>query len=226
MRVTHAKQHTIKNTVGAEGIGLHSGQPVAMTLKPAPVNTGIIFRRIDVSPVKAIKLEPEKIVETPLCTKLVDGKFSVQTIEHLLSALAGMEIDNVYIDLTADELPVMDGSSSPLIFLIEAAGVVEQDAPRRILKIKKPIRVTDGDKFVEFLPCNHFRLEIDIDFPHPVIKKSSQSVKFDFSPMAYSKAVSRARTFGMAAQLDELHHKGLAWAQVWRMRLGYRIKVS
>lgn len=210
MHATRACQHSIKNVVSAEGVGLHSGKLTKVTLRPAPANTGIVFRRVDANPIYEIKLDPIKIIETPLCTKLVDGQFSIQTIEHLLSALAGMEIDNVYIDLNSEEVPVMDGSSSPFIFLIESAGMLEQDAPRKVLKIKKPVRVTDGDKFVEFSPLDHFRLEIDIDFPHPVIRKSTQSVKFDFSPIAYSKEVSRARTFGEAAQLEELHKNGLA----------------
>lgn len=204
------KQHTIKNSVGAEGIGLHSGVPVAVKIHPAPADTGIIFRRVDVEPVHEIRLQPDKIVETPLCTKLVDHKFSIQTIEHLLSALAGMEIDNIYIDLNGDEIPMMDGSAAPFVFLIETAGRCEQTSARKILKIKKPVRIAEGDKYVEFLPHDHFCLEIEIDFPHPVIQKSKQSIKFDFSPMAYSKEVSRARTFGMAAQLEELHQKGLA----------------
>lgn len=210
MRVTSSKQHTIKNTVGAEGVGLHSGRAVSVTLRPAPVDTGIVFRRVDVSPVHEIKLSADQIIETPMCTKLVDGDVSIQTIEHLLSALAGMEIDNIYIDLNNDEVPVMDGSSAPFIFLIESAGVCEQNSARKILKIKKPVRIMDGDKYVEFLPYDHFRLEIDIDFPHPVIKSSKQSVAFDFSTMAYSKEVSRARTFGMAKDLEALHKNGLA----------------
>lgn len=210
MHATRANQHSIKNAVSAEGVGLHSGKVARVTIRPAPVNTGIVFRRVDAEPVREIKLDPTKITETPLCTKLIDGEFSIQTIEHFLSALAGMEIDNVYIDLNSDEIPVMDGSSSPFIFLIESAGIIEQDAPRKVLKIKKPIRITEGDKFVEFSPLDHFRLEIDIDFPHPAIQKTVQSVKFDFTPVAYSKEVSRARTFGIAAQLDELHKQGLA----------------
>src|ERR1700677_2532862 len=141
-----ATQHTIKNIVSAEGIGLHSGKVAKVYLGPAPIDMGIIFRRVDVDPVREIKLQHENIMETPLCTKLVDGEYSIQTIEHLLSALAGMEIDNVYIDVEGEEIPVMDGSSAPFIFLIESAGVVKQDAPRKIMKIKKPIRVTDADK--------------------------------------------------------------------------------
>ena len=204
------RQHTIKNRVSAEGVGLHSGQAVVVSLNPAPVDTGIVFRKHTQGKIHEIKLQADKIQETPLCTKLVDGECSIQTIEHLLSALAGMEIDNIYVDLEGDELPMMDGSASPFIFLIESAGIIEQSAARKVLKIKKPIRVEDGDKFVEFLPWEHFRLEIGIDFPHPAIQGSTQSVHFDFSPMAYSKEVSRARTFGLAADLETLHKNGLA----------------
>ncbi len=204
------KQHSIKNMVSAEGVGLHSGKTVKVTLHPAPPDTGIVFRHKQAGKIREVKLTADKIQETPLCTKVVDGDITIQTIEHLLSALAGMEVDNIYIELQGDEIPVMDGSSSPFIFLLESAGVVEQNAARRILRIKKPVRVEEGDKFVEFSPLDHFRLEIGIDFPHPAIQKSAQSVTFDFSSMAYSKEVSRARTFGMATQLEELHQKGLA----------------
>lgn len=204
------KQHTIKHAVGIEGMGLHSGKLVALMIRPAPVDTGIIFRWIAPKPAREIKLAPEKILETPLCTKLVDGDFSIQTIEHLLSALAGMEIDNLYIDLNNDEVPIMDGSSSPFIFLIEAAGLAEQEKARNVIKIKKPVRVMEGDKFVELLPCNHFRLEIEINFPHVVIQQSSQLIQFDFTSSSYAKQISRARTFGMTAQLETLHKNGLA----------------
>lgn len=203
-------QHTLKNQVSAEGVGLHSGKLATVKIGPAPIDKGIVFRCFKGDSVHEIRLQPEKITESLLCTRLVEGAYSIQTIEHLLSALAGMEIDNVYIDVEGDEIPVMDGSSAPFIFLIESAGIVKQDAPRKILKIKKPVRVTDADKFVEFLPHPHFRLEIDIDFEHPVIQKSKQSITFDFSPIAYSKEVSRARTFGLASQLEELHTQKLA----------------
>ena len=203
-----AKQHTIKNSVSLSGVGLHSGKIVTISLKPALINTGIIFRRTDLSPVKEIKICHDKMSESPLCSKLVEDEVSIQTVEHLLSALAGKEIDNIVIELNGDEVPVMDGSASPFIFLFESAGIVEQDARRQILKIKKTIRIEEGDKFVELSPCNHYRLEVSIDFDHPAIHQ--QKMDFDFSTSAYSKQVSRARTFGMADQLEALHQKGLA----------------
>lgn len=202
------KQHTIKNTVNLNGVGLHSGKGVFLSLHPAPIDTGVVFRRTDLDPVKSIKICHDKMSETQMCSTLVEEGVSIQTVEHLLSALAGMEIDNIYIDLNGDEVPVMDGSAFPFVFLFEAAGRVEQDAHRKVLKVMKAIRVEEGDRFVEFLPLDHYRLEISIEFDHPVINK--QDIHFDFSPAAYSKEVSRARTFGLADQLDQLHQKGLA----------------
>lgn len=204
------KQHTIKNPISIKGIGLHSGKPVTLTLCPAPINTGIIFRRTDLTPVKEIPLSVDKVVETPLCTKLTDGNITIQTIEHLLSALAGWEIDNVYIDLTNDELPIMDGSSAPFVFMIEAAGIREQEAPRKFIKITQPIRVEEGDKFVAFKPADYFQVNVSIDFPHPAIQKTCQSMSFKFSSTAYANDVARARTFGVASQLEGLHKQGLA----------------
>lgn len=204
------KQHTIINIINIEGIGLHSGKPVRLSLHPAPINTGIVFRRTDFSPVKEVPLKLLNIVETPLCTKLVDGEITIQTIEHLLSALAGLEIDNVYIDLSNGEVPIMDGSAAPFVFMIEAAGIKEQEAGRKLLKILKPIRIEENDKFVELKPFDRFQLNISINFPHPVIKQSQETIEFAFSRTAYSNDISRARTFGMANQLEELHKQGLA----------------
>ena len=204
------KQHTIKNSISIKGIGLHSGRPVTLTLCPAPINTGLVFRRTDLEPIKEIPLALSKVVETPLCTKLIDGDVSIQTIEHLLSALAGWEIDNIYIDLTNDELPIMDGSSAPFVFMIEAAGIREQEAVRKFIKITKPIRVEEGDKFVEFKPADHFQVNVSIDFAHPAIQKTCQSMAFKFSSTAYANDVARARTFGVASQLEGLHQQGLA----------------
>ena len=203
-----SKQHTIKNSVSLSGTGLHSGKTVTISLLPALINTGIIFRRVDLSPAKEIKICHDKMSESALCSKLVEDEVSVQTVEHLLSALAGKEIDNIVIELNGDEVPVMDGSASPFVFLFESAGIVEQDARRQVLKIKKSIRIEEGDKFVELSPCDHYRLEVSIDFDHPSIQH--QKMDFDFSTSAYSKQVSRARTFGMAEQLEGLHQKGLA----------------
>lgn len=202
------KQHTIKNPINLSGVGLHSGQNITAYFRPAPINTGIVFRRIDLNPIKSIRICHDKIAETPLCSRVEEEGVRIQTIEHLLSALAGKGIDNIYVDLDRDEIPVMDGSASLLIFLLEAAGIVEQEARRNILKIKKPIRITEGDKFVELSPHDHYRLEISIDFDHPSIAK--QAISFDFSESAYSKEISRARTFGLADQLASLHEQGLA----------------
>ncbi len=204
------KQHTIKNPISIKGIGLHSGKSVTLTLCPAPINTGLIFRRIDLAPTKEVPLSLEKVVETPLCTKLIDGDITIQTIEHLLSALAGWEIDNIYIDLTSDELPIMDGSSAPFVFMIEAAGIREQEAARKFVKITQPIRVEEGDKFVEFKPADHFQVNVSIDFPHPAIQKTCQRMAFKFSSTAYANDVARARTFGVASQLESMHKQGLA----------------
>jgi UDP-3-O-[3-hydroxymyristoyl] N-acetylglucosamine deacetylase len=204
------KQHTIKNSISIEGIGLHSGKPVTLTLHPAKNNSGIIFRRTDLQPAKELPLSLEKIVETPLCTKLVDDGVTIQTIEHLLSALAGVELDNVFVDINSDELPIMDGSSAPFVFMIEAAGIIEQEAPRKFIKIMKTLRLTEEDKFVELKPYDHFQINLSIDFDHPAIKKTKQSVEFAFSRTAYVNDIARARTFGMADQLEQLHQRGLA----------------
>lgn len=204
------KQHTIKNPISIAGIGLHSGKPTTVTLRPAPINSGLIFQRIDLDPVKIIPVELNKIIETPLCTKLVDGNVSIQTIEHLLSALAGLEIDNVYIDMQGDEIPIIDGSAAPFVFMIEAAGMVEQDAARKLIKIMKSVRIEEDGKFVEFKPFDHFQINISIDFPHPAVKKTKEAIEFSFSSNAYVNDVSRARTFGNAAQIDALHRQGLA----------------
>ncbi len=201
-------QHTIKNSVSLSGVGLHSGKQVTISLHPAPVDSGVLFRRTDLNPVKEIKICHDKMSESPLCSKLVEDGVSIQTVEHLLSALAGKEIDNIIVELDAGEVPVMDGSASPFVFLFEAAGIVEQTVRRKVVKIKKTIRIEEGDKFVELSPCDHYRLEVSIDFDHPAI--THQKMDFDFSTSAYSKQVSRARTFGMADQLDGLHQQGLA----------------
>ncbi len=208
MSKVQAKQHTIKNSVSLSGVGLHSGQPATISLMPAKINTGIVFRRTDLSPIKDIKICHDKMSESPLCSKLVEDGVSVQTVEHLLSALAGKEIDNIIVELDGDEIPVMDGSASPFVFLFEAAGIIEQNARRHMLKIKKTVRIEEGDKFVELSPCDHYRLEVSIDFDHPSIHQ--QKMDFDFSSSAYSKQISRARTFGMADQLEQMHQQGLA----------------
>jgi len=204
-----AFQATIKHTVNAVGVGIHSRCEVKMTLRSAPINTGIVFRRIDITPVVDIPIAPDKVQESLLCTKLVKGNVSVSTIEHLLSALSAHAIDNIIIELNAAEVPVMDGSAAPFVFLLETAGRIEQAEKRHGLKIRKAIRVENGDKFAEFLPHQGFRLHLTMDFPHPVIKSTAQEVIYDLTTPSYDKEVCRARTFGLASDLDKLHQQKL-----------------
>ncbi len=205
------EQQTLKHPVSAKGIGLHSGQPVSIMLKPADEGSGIIFRRVDFNPAVEIKLSADKIYESLLCTTLRQGDMSIKTIEHLLSALAGLEVDNVIIELDSDELPIMDGSAIDFVFLIESAGLIKQQEPRKFLRIKETVRVEDSGRFAEFSPDPyHFSLHLTMDFPHPAISKTPQEITFQFSSPAYIKAVARARTFGSAADLDKLHQQNLA----------------
>jgi UDP-3-O-[3-hydroxymyristoyl] N-acetylglucosamine deacetylase len=203
-------QHTIKNSISVVGKGLHSGKDVKLTFCPAPENTGIVFKRVDLSPVVSIKVSPEKIQETMLCTMLVEGEVKVATIEHVLSALAALEIDNIYLELNAEEVPILDGSASPYVFLLQSAGVMAQTAARKYLVVKKPIRVEQDDKFVELLPHPGFHLNVSIEFDHPAIANTPKSIDFELSTNAYTKEIARARTFGFATQLEQLHKQGLA----------------
>ncbi|MDF2690707.1 MAG: lpxC, partial [Gammaproteobacteria bacterium] len=203
-------QQTIKNSISVVGKGLHSGKEVKLTLTPAPENTGIVFKRTDLKPQISIQVNPDKIQETMLCTMLVEGNIKIATIEHVLSALSAMEIDNIYLELNAEEVPILDGSASPYIFLLQSAGIVAQNVARRYLKIKKTIRVEQEDKFVELSPYNGFHLKVSIDFNHPAIANTPKEINFEFSGMGYTKEVARARTFGFATQLEQLHAQGLA----------------
>lgn len=204
-------QKTIKNEIHAEGIGLHSGKLVKMTLRSAEMDAGIVFRRVDLTPVVDLKIAPEHIEETMLCTRLKANDVSVSTIEHLMSAFCAMEVDNVIVELDSDEVPVMDGSSSPFVFLIQSAGVLKQSKKRRYLKINKKVRVTEDDKYAELAPyAKGLHLKCVIDFPHPVIAKTSQEVDYEFHPMTYQKEIARARTFGFAKDIEKLHENNLA----------------
>jgi len=205
-------QHTLKHAVTAEGIGLHSGKKVNMVLKPAPENTGIVFRRHIDNKLVSLPMRYDRIIEAPMCTQLIYDDIHVSTTEHLMAALAAMSIDNIYIDLDSAEVPVMDGSAAPFVFLLETAGIEMQiEAPRRYLKITQPVRVEDDDKFAELLPYSKgYCLHITVDFPHPVIQATTQEVLFDFSRQAFVKSFSRARTFGYVNQLEHLHNNNLA----------------
>ncbi len=205
------QQKTIKNNVHAQGVGIHSGQPVNMTLLPAPDDTGIVFRLRQDGALKELPVCADKIVEVPMCTLLVYDSLKVSTIEHLLSALAALEIDNIYIDLDAAEVPIMDGSASPFILLLRGAGILEQAAPRRYIRVKQAVRVEDGDRFAELLPYGHgLCIHASIDSTDPVIRATHQELIFNFSTNGYIKEISRARTYGYAAQLEQLHKNDLA----------------
>lgn len=205
------QQHTIKHDVSVKGIGLHSGKPTEIVLKPAPLGTGIVFRRKDVKPSVSIKASPDKVHETMMCTVLSEGDIKIATIEHLMAALSMLCIDNVFIDVYGAEIPVMDGSAAPFIFAIKASGVKEQHAPRTYISIKKPIRLSEGDAQAALLPCAHTQsFELSIDFDHPVIRRSTQSLKMAFNSEVMVRELSRARTFGFIDDLDRLKANQLA----------------
>ncbi len=204
------RQRTLNNTIRATGVGLHSGEKVYLTLKPAPVDSGIIFRRVDLEPVVYIPANALQVGETTLSTTLVKEHAKVDTVEHLLSAMAGLGIDNAIVELSAQEVPIMDGSSGPFVFLLQSAGIAEQDAPKKFIRIKRKIEVREGDKIASFVPYNGFKVSFEIDFDHPVFRQSVQKASLDFSSTSYVKEVSRARTFGFTKDLEYMRSKNLA----------------
>ncbi|WED43235.1 UDP-3-O-acyl-N-acetylglucosamine deacetylase [Legionella cardiaca] len=204
------KQRTPKKVIQATGVGLHSGEKVLLTLRPAPINTGIVFRRIDLNPVIEIPALYDQVGDTMLCTSLQRDGVKVATVEHLLSAFAGLGIDNAYVDINAPELPIMDGSAAPFVFLIQSAGIREQSAAKRFIRILKPIRIEDNGKYVQFLPYNGYRVSFTIDFDHPVFNDRPQTATFDFSSTSYVKEVCRARTFGFLSDYEKLRENDLA----------------
>jgi UDP-3-O-[3-hydroxymyristoyl] N-acetylglucosamine deacetylase len=204
------KQRTLKEPVRTTGIGLHTGVKVEITLRPAPPDTGIVFRRMDLDPPAELKADPYLVTDTRLCSMLESGPAKVSTVEHLMSALAGLGIDNALVDLTGPEIPILDGSSAPFVFLLQSAGIVEQDAPKRYVRITHPIEVRDGDKWARLTPHNGFKVEFTIDFKHPVFEKSGKTISIDFAETAYAKEVARARTFGFMHEVEALRNSGLA----------------
>ena len=204
------KQRTLKNTIRATGVGLHTGDKVYLTLRPAEPNTGIIFRRVDFVEPVIIKATPKNVGETVLSTTLVAGDVKISTIEHLLSAFAGLGIDNAIIDVSAAEVPIMDGSAGPFVFLLQSAGVEEQDAPKQYIRIKQPIKVVDGDKWAAFEPFEGFKVTFTIDFEHPAFEQHLKTATMDFSSTTFVKEVSRARTFGFMKDIDMLRQNNLA----------------
>lgn len=204
------RQRTLKNEIKATGVGLHTGEKVFLTLKPAPVDSGIVFRRVDLDPVVEIAAKAQNVGETTLSTSLTNGKVKVSTVEHLLSAMAGLGIDNAIVELTAGEVPIMDGSAGPFVFLIQSAGIQEQSAPKKFIRIKKEVTVTEGDKVATFKPFNGFKVSFSIDFDHPVFRERALAATVDFSSTSFVKEVSRARTFGFMHDYEYLRSKGLA----------------
>ena len=203
------QQRTIKNVIRATGVGLHSGNKVFLTLRPAAPDTGIVFRRVDLDPVVEIPATGDLVSETTLCTGLSRDGAKVQTVEHLMSALAGLGIDNLYVELSAPEVPIMDGSSGPFVFLLQSAGIIEQDVPKRFIRIRRPIEVREGDKIARFEPYDGFRLGFTVQFDHPAIPQSQSRAQVEFSTGNYIREVSRARTFGFMRDLEYMRERNL-----------------
>lgn len=204
------KQRTLKNIIRATGVGLHTGDKVYMTLRPAAPNTGIVFRRTDLDPPVDIRARQDNVGDTRLSSTLVDGDVRVSTVEHLLSAMAGLGIDNAYVDLSAPEVPIMDGSAGPFVFLLQSAGIEEQPVAKRFIRIKKPVKVQQGDKWASFEPFEGFKVGFSIDFNHPIISKRTSRAEIDFSTTSFVKEVSRARTFGFMRDIEMLREQNLA----------------
>lgn len=204
------RQRTLKNVIRATGIGLHTGEKIYLTVRPAPVDAGIVFRRVDLDPVVEIPARAHTVGETTLSTTLVKGDVKVSTIEHLMSAFAGLGIDNAIVELSAAEVPIMDGSAGPFVFLLQSAGIAEQRAAKKLIRIKREVTVTDGDKSATFLPFNGFKVTFTIEFDHPVFRGRDQTASVDFSTTSFVREVSRARTFGFMRDIEYLRSKNLA----------------
>ncbi|MFZ5722364.1 MAG: UDP-3-O-acyl-N-acetylglucosamine deacetylase [Pseudomonadota bacterium] len=204
------RQRTLKNAIRATGIGLHTGDKIYLTVRPAPVDSGIVFRRVDLPSSAAIRATAEAVGETTLSTTLVDGDVKISTIEHLMSAFAGLGIDNAIVEISGPEVPIMDGSAGPFVFLLQSAGIAEQKAPKKFIRVKRPITVEDGDKSATFVPFDGFKVTFTIHFDHPVFRGRNQTASVDFSTTSFVKEVSRARTFGFMRDIEYLRSKNLA----------------
>ena len=203
------RQRTLKNVIRATGVGIHTGDKVYMTLRPAAVDTGIVFRRVDLPQAVEIKACCQTVGDTSLSTTLVQGDVRVATVEHLLSAMAGLGIDNAYVELSAAEVPIMDGSAGPFVFLLQSAGIEEQAAAKRFIRIKKSVTVRDGDKWARFDPFDGFKVGFSIDFDHPIFTRKTSTAEIDFSTTSFVKEVSRARTFGFMRDIEMLRERNL-----------------
>jgi UDP-3-O-[3-hydroxymyristoyl] N-acetylglucosamine deacetylase len=204
------KQRTLKNVIRATGVGLHTGDKVYLTLRPAAPDTGIVFRRVDLDPPIEVPARSEYVGDTRLSTTLENDGVKISTVEHLMSAFAGLGVDNAYVDLTAGEVPIMDGSAGPFVFLIQSAGIEEQEVPKQFIRITKKVEIEEGDKWVRFDPLDGFKVSFAIDFDHPIFNNITQRASVDFSTTSFVKEVSRARTFGFMQDLEALRDAGLA----------------
>jgi UDP-3-O-[3-hydroxymyristoyl] N-acetylglucosamine deacetylase len=207
-------QRTLKTLTKAVGVGLHSGQRVELTLRPAAPDTGIVFRRIDLPEPVDIPVNAEAVTDTRLASTISAGQAKVLTVEHLMSACAGLGIDNLYVDITAEEVPILDGSASSFVFLLQSAGVVEQQAPKRFVRVLKPVEVSEGEgqniKWARLTPYHGYKLSFEIDFRHPAVDSTGQQVVFDMSDGVYARDIARARTFGFTKDVEMLRANGLA----------------
>ena len=207
-------QRTLKTLTKAVGVGLHSGQRVELTLRPAAPDTGIVFRRVDLAEPVDIAVHAEAVTDTRLASTISSGQAKVLTVEHLMSACAGLGIDNLYVDITAEEVPILDGSASSFVFLLQSAGVVEQSAPKRFVRVLKPVEVSEGEgeniKWARLLPYHGYKLSFEIDFRHPAVDSTGQQVVFDMSDGVYARDIARARTFGFTKDVEMLRANGLA----------------
>lgn len=205
------RQRTIKSVVTATGVGLHGGRRVRMTLRPADPDTGIVFHRVDLDPVVTLPADPYSVCDTRMCSGLqAFGGAKVGTVEHLMSALAGLGIDNLHVDVDAPEIPILDGSSGPFVFLLRSVGLEEQSAPKRFLRVRKPVEVREDDKWVRLEPYDGFRLTFSIVFNHPAIDGTANTVTVDFASESYERDISRARTFGFMQDVEFMQANGLA----------------
>jgi len=204
------RQRTLRSAITATGVSLHSGEKVYMTLEPAAIDTGIVFRRVDLDPVLEIPARAENVSDTDRSTSLVVGGERISTVEHLLAALAGMGIDNLYVDVSAPEVPIMDGSAAPFVLLIQSAGIEEQDALKKFIRVKRQITIEDGDKTASLLPFDGFKVSFTIDYDHPVFRERTAHAELEFSTTTFVREVSRARTFGFTHEVEHLRSRGLA----------------
>lgn len=202
-------QRTLKNVVRATGVGVHTGTKVVMSLRPAPADTGIVFCRTDIPGNPEVRAHALNVKDTRMATVIEGNGARISTIEHLLSAFAGLGIDNAYVDLSAEEVPIMDGSAAPFVFLLQSAGIIEQSRSKRYIRVKKPVEIVSGDKVARLVPHNGFKLTFSIEFNHPVFQATSSQVELDFAKMSFVKEVSRARTFGFTHEVEMLREKGL-----------------